>query len=143
MAIRQANSGDVNRMVALLDQLGYPDACGFLNDKMMIMSDNPNAELWVYEMDDKVVGLIAIDFITQLALKGDFARISYLIVDKAYRGMRIGSALEEHCERLAIKRKCDRIELHCSEHRIDAHEFYKGQGYNESPKYFIKTIYKV
>lgn len=50
--------------------------------------------------------------------------------------------MEVYAEALALEKNCSRIEWHCSESRIDTHRFYKGQGYVESPKYYIKTIGK-
>jgi len=87
-----------------------------------------------------VVGFIAFDFIPQLTTRGDFARISCFAVDENVRGKGIGNMLEEHFTKLAIERKCDRIEVHCHLRRVGAHRFYERQGYTESPKYFIKML---
>ena len=48
-------------------------------------------------------------------------------------------AEREAC-RLAVKRGCDRIELHCHARRTNAHGFYARLGYTESPKYFVKSL---
>ncbi|MGX6446357.1 GNAT family N-acetyltransferase [Neobacillus sp. K501] len=101
---------------------------------------DPNEELLVFEEEKSVIALISIHFIPQLAVKGDFARISYFAVDKNIRSKGIGSKIEEYCTNLAIKRNCDRIEVHCHSKRKDAHRFYKRQGFTESPKYFIKML---
>jgi GNAT superfamily N-acetyltransferase len=142
MAIRKAGAKDKGRIGELLHQLGYPNTESFLERKMKTIEANPNSELFVYENDLKIVALISIDFIPQLALEGDFARISYLAVDEAIRSNGIGRALEELCVKLATERKCDRIELHCDQKRIDAHRFYYRQGYIESSKYLMKKLDK-
>ena len=55
------------------------------------------------------------------------------------RGSGVGRALEEAAAALALGRGCDRIEVHCHERRADAHRFYYRQGYEESPKYLMKS----
>src|SRR5689334_22296087 len=98
MAIRKAVIEDKNSIGELLAQLGYPTTPDHLERKMLTIFLNPNALLLVYEADKRVVAFMAIDFITQVALKGDFARISYFAVDKEYRSKGIGKEMEEYFE---------------------------------------------
>jgi N-acetylglutamate synthase-like GNAT family acetyltransferase len=140
MGIRDAKITDWKAIKELLKQLDYPDTDLFLQDKIKTLLDHPDEKLLVYEYDKKVVALISIHFIPQLALKGDFARISYLAVDNEFRSKGIGHELEDYCVSLAKDRKCDRIEVHCHSRRLDAHRFYYRQKFIESPKYFIKKL---
>jgi N-acetylglutamate synthase-like GNAT family acetyltransferase len=140
MGIRRAKITDGMVIKDLLEQLGYPNTQDFLVRKMKAIQQNGNAELIVYEMEGKVVALMAIDFITQLALEGDFTRISYFVVDAAVRNTGIGEEMENFCTRWAMEKGCDRIEVHCSDRRVGAHQFYGKCGYSESPKYFIKQL---
>ena len=140
MAIRNADSGDINSIVLLLEQLGYPDTGKFMEAKLQRMISHADEELVVYEENSEVLAVMSIHFIPQLALEGDFARISYFSVDSGARNKGIGNLLEEYCSRIATARNCDRIEVHCNERRTDAHRFYYRQGYKEAPKYLIKTL---
>ena len=140
MAIRNADSGDINSIVLLLNQLGYPDTGKFMEAKLQRMISHADEELVVYEENSQVLAVMSIHFIPQLALEGDFARISYFSVDGGARSKGIGNLLEEYCTRIATARNCDRIEVHCNERRTDAHRFYYRQGYKEVPKYLIKTL---
>ena len=140
MPIRQAALEDKYRISELLKQLGYPDTIDFIEKKMLSISLNPNASLLVYEVDRDVVAFMAIDFIPQIALKGDFARLSYFAVDSKYRSKGIGKEMEAYLEMLARQRNCDPIELHCNDRRTEAHKFYFRQGYIESPKYLMKKL---
>jgi len=140
MAIRKANSGDMNAIVALLSQLGYTGTEKFMEGKLQRLINHSDEELVVYEENNQVVAVLSIHFIPQLALEGDFARISYFSVDSTVRSKGIGYLLEEYCTRLAKDRKCDRIEVHCHERRADAHRFYYRQGYEEVPKYLVKSL---
>jgi N-acetylglutamate synthase-like GNAT family acetyltransferase len=140
MGIRKATLADQPALSILLDQLGYPGTEAFLLQNLVVMLGQPSSEVLVYELDEEVAGFIAIDFIPQLATKGDFARISCFAVDENTRSNGIGHLLEEHCTQLANERNCDRIEVHCHSRRVDAHRFYQRQGYEESPKYFRKML---
>ncbi|MDR6125320.1 GNAT superfamily N-acetyltransferase [Bacillus sp. SLBN-46] len=140
MGIRTANVEDWKQISLLLNQLDYPDTETFIKEKIETLLTEPNEELLVYDKDSRIIALISIHFIPQLAVKGDFARISYFAVDKNIRSMGIGREIEEYCTNLANKRNCDRIEVHCHSRRIDAHRFYIRQGFTESPKYFVKML---
>lgn len=140
MGIRKVKKEDYKQIALLLTQLDYPDTEPFIKEKIEILIMDPNEELLVFEENKNIIALISVHFIPQLAVKGDFARISYFAVDKSIRSKGIGRKIEEHCNDLAIKRKCDRVEVHCHSRRIDAHRFYIRQGFTESPKYFVKML---
>ncbi|MGE7602486.1 GNAT family N-acetyltransferase [Peribacillus sp. NPDC097675] len=140
MGIRLANIKDWKAITDLLGQLDYLDTETFIKDKIERLITHPDEELLVYEDNERVIAFISMHYIPQIALIGDFARISYFAVDSISRGKGIGHEIEEFCTELAKKRNCDRLEVHCHSKRIDAHRFYSHQGYSESPKYFIKMI---
>jgi GNAT superfamily N-acetyltransferase len=87
-----------------------------------------------------ILGLLSLHFIPQIALRGDFARISYFAVDNEVRSKGIGRQLEETATQLAKERGCALMEVHCHTRRTRAHEFYARQGWIESPKYLIKNL---
>ena len=87
-----------------------------------------------------ILGFLSLHFIPQIALEADFARISYFAVDNDARSNGIGRQLEETATRLARDRGCELIEVHCHSRRTRAHDFYRRQGYEESPKYLIKRL---
>lgn len=140
MGLRKAKIEDHKQISLLLTQLDYPNTEPFIKEKIEILLMDPNEELLVFEEDKDIIALISVHFIPQLAVKGDFARISYFVVHEKIRSKRIGREIEEYCNDLAIKRKCDRVEVHCHSRRRDAHRFYIRQGFKESPKYFIKML---
>ena len=88
----------------------------------------------------RILGLLSLHFIPQIAVEGDFARISYFAVDEGVRNGGIGRMMEAHATKLAREKGCRLIEVHCHERRERAHEFYFRQGYVESPKYLIKRL---
>lgn len=138
--LRHARAGDAPVLVSLLEQLGYPGAHDFIERRLAQQIAHPDALLLVAETQGAVRGFISLHFIPQLALAGDFCRISYLSVEASARGLGLGAMLERAAVEIARRRGCDRIELHSHERRQDAHRFYFREGYEESPKYLVKRI---
>jgi GNAT superfamily N-acetyltransferase len=140
MQIREGEVEDSGAIARLLTELGYPATEDFVADKIQQQRGQPDSQLWVAVEGDEVLGFIAIHFISQLALPGDFCRITYFCVNSASRGKGVGSALEEKVCAIARERGCDCIEVHCHSRRELAHKFYDRQGYSESPKYLVKRL---
>ena len=140
MSIRIARPADWKDIAHLMDQLDYPGTASFLENKIKKMTTHPDEHLFVYEEDGRILSCMSLHFLPQLALEGDFARISYFAVDNTARSKGIGRQMEEYCTALARERGCHLIEVHCHSRRTRAHEFYYRQGYTESPKYLIKKL---
>ena len=149
--IRRAQPTDIDAIRALIAQLDYEPPPN-LEEKILRHSTHPDEVLLVYQLDAApqlvtgyqldatIVGFLSLHFIPQIALAGDFARISYFAVDNKARSHGVGRELEAYITTLARERNCDRIEVHCHSRRADAHRFYERQGYEESPKYFTKRL---
>lgn len=149
MPIRPARPSDAAGIGRLLTQLEYPGTEEFLEIRLATMLQDPAETLLVWEEPadqehsigpPRILALLSLHFIPQIALRGDFARISYFVVDDSTRSQGIGRALEEEAARLARKKECDRLEVHCASRRTGAHLFYKKRGYKVSPKYLIKRL---
>lgn len=143
MNIRDGCLEDAAEIVRLLEQLGYPGASDFIEDRIAQLFSHPDALLLVaVESTGNLVGFVSAHFIAQIALAGDFCRISYLCVDEQSRSLGVGRQLEEKIVEIANERKCDRIEVHCHGRRDRAHRFYSRQGYSENPKYLLKKLFR-
>ncbi|MBD1874923.1 GNAT family N-acetyltransferase [Nodosilinea sp. FACHB-131] len=138
MQIRPGAATDGVAIAALLTALDYPVTPDFVSHSLQRQLTHADAALLVAVENDAVVGFISLHFIPQLALLGDFCRISYFCVAPEARGQGVGAALETAASELAWARGCDRIEVHCHSRREQAHRFYYRQGYVESPKYLVK-----
>ncbi|CCK02489.1 FIG00553878: hypothetical protein [Cronobacter sakazakii 701] len=146
---RTATPSDATAISALLTELDYPDTAHFIDQRLAELLVHPDERVLVAEEDGALLGVLSLHFIPQLALKGDFCRISYFCVSSNARSKGIGRLLESEGEALArgeeektrhYTRGCDRIEVHCHSRRSDAHRFYYRQGYTESPKYLCKSL---
>jgi GNAT superfamily N-acetyltransferase len=140
MKIRKAQPEDMAGIADLLNQLGYPETRTFLESRIRTLGSDPDEHLVIGEDNGRVVAVLSLHFVPQLAVEGSFARIGYLCVQEELRSQGIGRQLEEYAEAAARARGCDRIELHCHGRRADAHRFYFRQGYEESPKYLMKKL---
>ena len=139
MLIRDAQMADASALVELLVQLDYP-AADFIKEKIAALLRHPDSALLVAEQHGQVLGFISLHFIPQLALAGDFCRVSYFCVDSRQTSQGIGRLLLEYAEQLARERDCDRMELHCHSRRLRSHQFYARQNYEDSPKYLMKML---
>lgn len=168
MSIRSATIGDWEGISRLLTQLEYPGTAGFMPSKLERLLNDPAETLLVWDEPppatpepppatpepppappgpppapsgpSTILGFLSLHFIPQIALQGDFARISYFAVDDEARSQGIGRQLEETATRLATEKGCVLMEVHCHTRRTRAHEFYARQGWTESPKYLIKKL---
>jgi GNAT superfamily N-acetyltransferase len=142
MSIRKAEPADWQGISRLLTQLEYPGTEHFVRDRLRRMLNDPAEVLlvWAEPMGQTLLGFLSLHFIPQIALEGDFARISYFAVDDDARSRGIGRQLEEAATRLAKERGCTLMEVHCHTRRTRAHAFYARQGWTESPKYLIKKL---
>lgn len=140
MNIRSASYKDAPAIKLLLEALGYKTSMSLLVNQLEMMFGQNDHQVFVYELNKDVVGFISIHFLPQLAFDGELAVITYLSVDEAVKDQRIDKALEHHVTQQAIKRKCDRIQVHCMDWRAPVHKFYEQQGYQEYPKYFTKRL---
>lgn len=140
MQIRNMTVEDTAVVADLLTQMGYPETLDFLAAKIAKMSKNAQEKLLVVEEEGQVVAFISLHCIPQLAVRGDFMRISYFAVDAQVRSKGIGKQVEDYVSALARQMGCDRIELHSHSRREKAHEFYFRQGYEDVPKYLVKYL---
>ncbi|WP_428624615.1 GNAT family N-acetyltransferase [Sedimenticola sp.] len=138
--IREAQQADGSAIVELLNQLGYPGTDGFIEERLEELMKHPDARVLVAVDGSTVIGVLSLNFIPQLALAGDFCRISYLCVRSDRAGQGVGGRLEAEAEALARLRGCDRMEVHCHSRRTAAHLFYGHRGYQEIPKYLVKSL---
>lgn len=140
MNIRLAESKDAFALSALLAELGYADTEPFIERRLAQLMVDETERLLIAEHGNTVLGFLSLHFIPQLALAGDFARISYFCIAEGERSKGAGQQLLQHAERLAREHACDRMEVHCHQRREKANAFYAREGYGESPRYHIKEL---
>jgi GNAT superfamily N-acetyltransferase len=139
--VRSATRADVPSIVRLLadDMLGsqrerdvdplpqsYYDAFERVNA-------NQHVELVVAEMQDEIIGVLQLDFISGLSFQGGTrAQIESVRVDSRHRGRGIGKALFRWAIAFACAKGCYVVQLTTNAERKDAHRFYLDLGFKPS-----------
>ena len=138
--IRHATYRDAPAIRLLLETLGYKTSISLLISQIENLFGQNDHQVFVCELNNNVAGFISVHYMPQLAFNGELVFISYLSVDESEKNQGIAKSLEEYVSLQAAKRKCDRIQVHCSDGRTPEHKFYEQQGYQEYPKYYTKRL---
>jgi GNAT superfamily N-acetyltransferase len=140
MNIREAPYRDAPVIRLLLQALGYKTSVSLLISQLENLFRKNDHYAFVYELKKEVAGFITVHYLPQLGFGRELMCISYLSVDETISDQGIATTLEEYVTRQALKRNCDRIQVHCHNWRTPAHKFYEQQGYKEYPKYYTKRL---
>lgn len=81
MEIRTARLSDRQAIAELMAALDYPGTEAFLTQRMRQLLAHPDEALLVAVEGERVLGVLSLHFLPQLALAGDIGRISYFCVD--------------------------------------------------------------
>jgi predicted N-acetyltransferase YhbS len=94
------------------------------------VKDDERYKTFVALLEDEVVGFVsAVQFFT-VGFDGNLMWIVQIAVTKEIQNKGIGTKLLQHIENYAREKGCDSIILNSGVRRIDAHAFYKRNGYN-------------
>lgn len=138
--IREALDADGDKLIPLIEQLGYRLTADDVSVKIQLFSRNLD-KIWVAEIDNTICGVISLTINNVLESPGFYARVGMLCVDESFRSAGIGKALISTAETYAEKIGCTRIFLTSSNYRVVAHQFYKKTGYQiPSTTYFEKSL---
>jgi GNAT superfamily N-acetyltransferase len=138
--IRSAKATDVEGLVRLFRQLGYPEAGYGLRSRLRAMLADKRADVLVAGDGCSLVGAATIFFVPVAHENGSWCRITALVVDEEHRGRGVGQALVAAAEAAARAAACIRIEATSAFHRTQAHEFYAALGYAREAEHFLKRL---
>jgi GNAT superfamily N-acetyltransferase len=95
----------------------------------------------VARADNAVLGYAVVDFSRSLGSLGmRRATLQSLFIAAAMRGGKIGARLLAEAERRAQERGAARMDLISDKLRLDAHRFYRSNGYVQSHEGFKKSL---
>jgi N-acetylglutamate synthase-like GNAT family acetyltransferase len=140
MSIRNATYHDAPAIKLLLEALGCAARLSILINQLEMLFGKDDHQVFVYELRKEVVGFVSVHYLPQLAFEGGLMVITYFSVDDGIKHTAIAKELEEFVTNEAGLRKCERIQVHCLDRRLPAHQFYLQQGYQEYPKCFAKRL---
>jgi GNAT superfamily N-acetyltransferase len=128
--------GDADAVAALSTQLGYPSSTEQTLRRFRGIDDAPDARVWVAESaEGRILGWIHL-FGNRLLESDPDAEIGGLVVHEAARGRGVGRALVAAAEAWASERGYTVVSVRSNVIRKDAHEFYKGLGYEPTKSQF-------
>ncbi|MDP2343820.1 MAG: GNAT family N-acetyltransferase [Deltaproteobacteria bacterium] len=146
--IRDAVVDDVPGIVSLLSQLDLPgeerergsDDDAYSRAFAAIAAD-PRQSLLVAVDDDDVVGTATLVVIPNLSHGGrPVAQLESVVVDRAWRGTRIGERLVDECLARAQVAGCFRVQLTSRNERTAAHRFWVRCGFTPTHTGFKQKL---
>jgi GNAT superfamily N-acetyltransferase len=138
--VRGATLSDVEKIAALVSQLGYQTTADDMRLRLERLLPHPEHIMFVAETSGDVVGLVAAHIGQGLENNDPHARVTGLVVDGHWRGGGVGKMLMEHIESWCRNRGVRNVILTSGNHRVDAHKFYQRIGYTASGQRFIKHL---
>lgn len=140
--IRDAQVDDVSQLSVLINHLGYPCTPEEAQTRFDNIGQNPDYKTLVITDGDLVIGLAGLAKCLWYEKNGTYVRILAFVVNQQYRGRGIGKQLIKAVENWATELGCNAIVLSSGnrDERIEAHRFYKGQGYDIKSSGFIKHL---
>ncbi|MCT4635483.1 MAG: GNAT family N-acetyltransferase [Rickettsiales bacterium] len=131
ISIRKAQVTDIEALLPLLEQLGYPSTKEELEKRFIHFLNKDGYGVAVACLNNKIVGFVA--FSKSELFVSDMTRIHIegITVDKSIRGQNIGKQLMEFVEKYAQRFSPAVIDLTSGLRRASegTHEFYKKLGY--------------
>jgi ribosomal protein S18 acetylase RimI-like enzyme len=135
--IRKWEEKDITQITELLDQLekDLKEETKILLETVREhynkMRKNEVYESFVYEENKQVIGFISVVFYRSVLHRNGTALVNELIVDKKFRGKRIGKKLIDCVIKEALIMEMDEIEVGVMKENTDAIRFYKANGMDE------------
>ena len=137
--VREARSEDADALVRLIAQLQFTvDAPGVAVRLQVLAADDE--PVIVAERGGTLVGMLDWHIMRTIHRPRPVGRIVTLVVDKAFRGLGIGTALVSEAENRMRSRGCEKIEVTSNLQLTRAHAFYERYGLERSSLRFAKSL---
>ena len=141
-SVREARSGDVNELVALCAELGYPSSPAEVERRLPALLSNANHLLLVgTDEEDRAVAWLHAVVRRQLELD-PFVQVAGLVVGAGHRGAGLGARLLDRAEAWALQQGIGSVYVRSNVTRERAHRFYLRAGYTlaKTSHLFVKTL---
>lgn len=131
MLVRAARADDAEDIARLLTALGYPQGADEVSPRLAAWDAEPASRALVAQVEERVVGVVALHVCPSFERPGSWGRIAALSVDPDRQGAGVGRLLVAAAEREAATLGCTDMEVTSSRHREGAHAFYRRLGYTD------------
>jgi len=139
LKVRAAEPHDIEAILALMaeDSMHYYDEPTTVTERQRAafdeISNDPNQDLVVGELDGRVVCTAQLTWMRMLAADGGlYCQVEAVRTAADFRGKGIGATLMNCIETEARQRGAARIQLTSNRHRTRAHSFYEELGFTDS-----------
>ena len=138
--IRPATLSDTETVKELFqDLIGHPLSDEDVINRITYVQNSPIDSLFVYDLDNKITGLMAFRIRENIEENTRYGEISVIVVQSESRKKGIGKKLMEYAEQLAHEKGCIGTWLVSGFGREElAHTFYKELGYTITGSRFVK-----
>ncbi len=141
--VRKAEPRDVEAVLALMAGLGRPEVAenpGEQADVFQAHLKNPDATVFVAELDGAVAGAASLCFRTRLNWTSLEAWVPDLYVDPDFRRRGAARALLDACAEAARERGCHRLTLESGHERAEAHQLYETFGFTNEGRFYYLAL---
>lgn len=142
MEIRNANLSDVDSLLPLYSDLGYPTEKAILEKRLNIILNTPDYGCLVAEQDGRLVGFIGYAKLYLFEADGSYYRILALSVLEEARRKGIASQLINAVKELAAKDDAKALGLNSGllHARKEAYAFYEALGFERVSTGFVLDL---
>ena len=131
--IREISKKDAESVAWLSTQLGYESDIEQISARIKHINNSNDNCAFVALFEDKVVGWIH-GFYTLRIESDPFVEIGGLIVDSAYRNLKIGKQLIERLKLWAEQHQVKKLKVRCNIIRTESHKFYERLGFKDNKR---------
>jgi GNAT superfamily N-acetyltransferase len=137
--IREALPDDAEQLIALIELLPHRVTAAGVRERIERISVDDFPQLVAVD-DGAIVGLCGLHRMTAIHREQPVGRITILVVAEAARGKGVGRQLVDAAEEMLRAAGCGMIELTSNDWLVEAHQFYRKIGYEQTSKRFAKQF---
>jgi GNAT superfamily N-acetyltransferase len=140
-AFEYKDKSDIQRLFAILTGTAISESD--LINRFDFIKNSPIDSLYVYDLDNKVIGLLGFRIRENIEECSRYGEVSVIVVDSNYQKQGIGKQLMDFAEQLSEDFNCKGTWLVSGlEREAQAHSFYKSLGYISTGYRFVKSMKK-
>lgn len=134
---------DLDAVVELMRDLGYPTSNAQMRKRMEAISSDPAYATLVAELDGEAAGMAGLRLLYSYEYDDPVVQISALVTKSTHRGKGVGKALIHHAEIWARDRGAAALVLTSGNRpeRETAHQFYQRMGFAVTGYRFSKKLW--
>jgi GNAT superfamily N-acetyltransferase len=139
--VRDARISDLEALLPLAADLGYPTDISTLGERLGILQASENHRILVAEIDSKILGVALLAKHISLFVEPQL-EVHGLVVGEKHRGLGVGQRLMQEAERVCREWGFQKVRLSSNLKRTDAHRFYLSLGFAQlkTSHFFQKTM---